>query len=75
MSSSREYLSVNSIAITDQILCVSIDATSLNQLLCSPGSGWMVGYIAMQYPATVITQNDQNKQDFEAGSWNGQKIK
>jgi len=35
----------------------------------------MVGYIEMRYQASVITQNHQNKQDFEASSWNGQEIK
>jgi len=35
----------------------------------------MVCHIEMKDPATIITQNDQNKQDFEAGSWNGQEIK
>ena len=41
----------------------------------SPGGGGMVGYIEMKDPATVIIQNDQNKQDLEARSWNGQEIK
>jgi len=35
----------------------------------------MFGYIEMQDPPTVITQKDQYKKDFEACSWNGQKIK
>ena len=72
---SGEDLPVNRIAITDQIRCLVVHAASLNQLLRSPGGGWMVGYIEMKDPATVIIQNDQNKQDFEARSWNRQEIK
>jgi hypothetical protein len=34
----------------------------------------MVGYIEMHYPASVITQNDQNKHDLEACSWDGKEI-
>jgi len=29
----------------------------------------MVCYIEMKDPATVVTQNDQNKQDLKARSW------
>ena len=72
---SGEYCSVNRIAITDQMLWLLVHAAGLNQLLCSPGGGWMVGYIEMHYPASVITQNHQDKQDFEARSWNRQEIK
>jgi len=34
----------------------------------------MVGHVEMHYPATVIAENNEYKQDFEAGSWNGQEI-
>ena len=32
------------------------------------GGGWMVCYIEMNDPATVITQNDENKQDLKVRS-------
>ena len=44
------------------------------KLSCGPDSGWMVGYIQMQDPTTVITENDEHKQDFEAGCWNRKEI-
>ena len=72
---SGEDIPVNCIAIKDQILWLFVCAASFNQLLCSPGGGWMVGCIEMKDPATVITQNDQYKQDFEARSWNRQEIR
>jgi hypothetical protein len=34
----------------------------------------MIGYIQMQDPTTVITENDENKQDVEAGCWNRKEI-
>jgi len=74
LSSLRKLLSVNGIAITEQILRFFIHAAGLDQLLCSPGSGWMVGHIEMQYPATVVAENDEHKKDFEAGRWNRKEI-
>jgi len=34
----------------------------------------MVGYIEMQYPTTVIAENDEHKKDFETGGWDREKI-
>ena len=51
-----------------------VDAASLNQLLRSPSGSWLVGYIKMKDPTTVITQNDQNKQDLETRCWHRQEI-
>ena len=71
---SGEYFSVNRIAITDQILWLFVHAASLNQLLCGPGSGCLVGYIEMQDPTTVIAENDEYKEDFEASRRDSKEI-
>jgi hypothetical protein len=55
----REYLSLLKNRIFRFTLLL-VHATSLNQLLCSPGIGWMVGGIA---------ENDEYKKDFEAGCY------
>jgi len=70
-----ELLPVDGITITDQRLWCFVYAAGLDKLLCSPGSGRMIGYIQMQDPTTVITENDENKQDFEAGCSNRKEIK
>ena len=74
LSPKKKLLSVNGIAITEWILRLFIYAAGLDQLLCSPGGGGMVGYIGMQYPATVVAEYDENKKDFEAGCWNRKEI-
>jgi hypothetical protein len=66
--------SVYGIAITDQILRRFVHTAGLDQLLRCPGGCWMVGYIEMQYPTTVIAENDEHKKDFETGGWDREKI-
>ena len=64
MSSLRKLISVNGIAVTEWILRFFIYAAGLGQLLCRPGGGGMAGYIEMQYPTTVIAENDEHKKGF-----------
>jgi hypothetical protein len=56
--------SVNRISITEQILRRFVHTAGLDQLLRGPGGCWMVGYIEMQYPTTVIAENDEHKKGF-----------
>jgi hypothetical protein len=74
LSPPGKFLSVNRIAITEQILWLFVHSAGLNQLLCSPGGGWMVGYIEMQDPTAVIAENDEHKKDPEAGCWNRKEV-
>ncbi len=74
MSTLRKLLSINGVAITHEILRFFIHAAGLDQLLCSPGGGGMVDYIEMQYPATVVAENDEHKKDFEAGCWHREEV-
>ena len=51
---SAKLSSVYGIPVTDKIFRLFMHAAGLDQLLCSPGSGWMVGDIKMQDPTTVV---------------------
>lgn len=62
---SGEYLSVNCIAVAEQIPRFFVHAAGLDQLLCSPGSGRMVGYIEMKDPTTVVAENDQTNKTWK----------
>lgn len=73
LSSLRELLSVNHIAIVEQVLRLLVHATSLNQLLRGPCSGRMLGYIDMQYPATVVAEDDKNKKTLKPAVGNVRK--
>lgn len=69
LSPSGETLSVNRIAITGYVHWLFVHAATLNQLLCTPSGGWMVGYIEMQDPTTGFAENDEHKKDVEADCW------
>ena len=70
----RELLSVNGVTVTNQIFRALIHTAGLDQLLCSPGCARMICYIDVQYPPTVVAENDEDEEDSESGCWYCEEI-
>ena len=71
---SAKLSSVYGILVANKIIRLFIHAAGLDKLLCSQGSGWMVGDFEMQNPPSVVAENDEHEKDFEISCWNRKEI-
>jgi len=71
---SAKLSSVYGVPVTDKVLRLFIHAAGLDKLLCSPGSGWMVGYIKMHNSPSVVAENYQREKYSEISCWNRKEI-
>ncbi len=70
----REFPSVDRITITKQILRAIIHSAGLDQLLCGPGGARMHSSVDMQYPATVVGEDDEYEKNLEVGRWYREEV-
>jgi hypothetical protein len=68
-------ISIDAIAISNQVLGCCSHAASLDKLMCGPRSSWVCRDIEMTDLASVVSQDYENEQDPERCCWNGEEIK
>src|SRR5215831_10473592 len=69
-----KMLTVDRVAVSQQVTWGRIPGKRLNDLLDGPLRRWMFGDVEMDDASALVRQQDEHKQDLEAGSGNGKEV-
>jgi hypothetical protein len=69
-----ELAPIDRISIPQQILWCRIPRERLYDLLTSPLGGWRLRDIEVHYPATMMREDHQDKQQLESHGWHYKEI-
>ena len=69
-----EAVAIDSVPIPDRKVRCRILGKSFQHLLGRPAGGWMFGDVEVNYLSSVVSQDNEYKQDLESDRWHNEEV-